>query len=227
MADESTPTSAESAAGSSESSGADAANASLAQDDDKDDWASHASDSLADAIAKKYDASRLSKLVVNEAGRGERLDMHTHSEMKRSVGGDFDDVRVFRGPFAEAITKQHKADAVTIANTGMILMREGPRSNLSSPAGKALLAHELTHVRQAQDGLHVALEGGQGPDAPHEKDAEAVESQVHARSTGRTGGKSGGDGKGKIDRAAVIARVMELVEEHDRIMRDRLFGGLI
>ena len=209
--------------------GAAADGASAAQQllhDDDDDWSKSASESLSDAIARKYDTSRLSKLVVGEAGRGERLDVGTQSEMEKSVGGRFNDVRVFRGPFAEAITRQHRADAVTIANTGMILMRQGPRSNLSSAQGKALLAHELTHVRQAQEGLHFALEGGQSQDAPHEQEAEHVESQVHAAATGNGGDGGGGEKKG-VDRDAVIARVMELVEEHERVWMDRIGGSLI
>ena len=101
--------------------------------------------------------------------------------MEKRLGGRFGDVRVFRGPFAEAVTKAHRADAVTIANTGMILVREGPRSDPKTALGKALLAHELTHVSQAQRGLHFALEGGESQGAPHEQEAEAVESAVHAR----------------------------------------------
>jgi hypothetical protein len=227
MADEIKPDSdkPESAAGAA-ADGASAAQ-ELAQQDDGD-RAQSMSKSLSDAIAKKYDASRLSKLVVGEAGRGERLDVGTQSEMERTIGGRFHDVRVFRGPFAEAITKQHRADAVTIANTGMILMRQGPRSNLSSSQGKALLAHELTHVRQAQEGLHFALEGGHSQDAPHEKEAEQVESQVHALATGSKGGGGGGESGGKgVDRSLVIARVMELFEEHQRVWRDRIGGSLI
>jgi hypothetical protein len=228
MAEETKPDSdkPESAAGAA-ADGASAAQ-QLAQDDD--DRASSMSKSLSDAIANKYDASRLSKLVVGGAGRGERLDVGTQSEMERTVGGRFHDVRVFRGPFAEAITRQHRADAVTIANTGMILMRQGPRSNLSSAAGKALLAHELTHVRQAQEGLHFALEGGESQDAPHEKEAEHIESQVHAQAIGGKGGGGGegggGGGKG-VDRDQVIARIMELFDEHERVWRDRIGGSLI
>jgi hypothetical protein len=226
MADENTPSTdkPESAAGAA-ADGASAAQAAAFDDDDDRGL----SESLSDAIARKYDASRLSKLVVDEAGRGDRLDLHTQSEMAKSVGGgNFNDVRVFRGPLAEAVTRQHRADAVTIANTGMIMMREGPRSNLSSPQGKALLAHELTHVRQAKEGLHFALEGGAGQDAPHEQEAEHVEAQVHAQANG-AGGDKGGEGGGKkgVDREAVIARVMELFEEHERVMLDRLGAGLL
>ena len=112
--------------------------------------------------------------------------------MERRIGGRFGDVRVFRGPFAEAVTKAHRADAVTIANTGMILVREGPRSDPKTALGKALLAHELTHVSQAQRGLHFALEGGESQGAAHEQEAEAVEQQVHAEETGQARGRRQG-----------------------------------
>jgi hypothetical protein len=180
---------------------------------------------LGQEIAQRWEPSRLSKFVVGGAGSGEKLDLGTQSEMERRLGGRFGDVRVFRGPFAEAVTRQHRADAVTIANTGMILVREGPRSDPKTALGKALLAHELTHVSQAQRGLHFALEGGESQGAPHEQEAEAVESQVHAEETGqaRTGGKGGGGGG--VDRGAVVARVLELVDEWDRTQSERLGRG--
>ena len=180
---------------------------------------------LGQEIAQRWEPSRLSKFVVGGAGSGEKLDLGTQSEMERRLGGRFGDVRVFRGPFVEAVTRQHRADAVTIANTGMILVREGPRSDPKTALGKALLAHELTHVSQAQRGLHFALEGGESQGAPHEQEAEAVESQVHAEETGqaRTGGKGGGGGG--VDRGAVVARVLELVDEWDRTQSERLGRG--
>lgn len=179
---------------------------------------------LSQEIAHRYDAGRLSKIVVGEAGRGEKLDLATQSEMERRLGGRFGDVRVFRGGFAEAVTKAHRADAVTIANTGMILVREGPRSDPKTALGKALLAHELTHVSQAQRGLHFALEGGESQAAPHEKEAEAVESQVHAEESGQAKPAPKAAGHG-VDKGKVIARVLELVEEHERIERERLGRG--
>jgi hypothetical protein len=177
---------------------------------------------LSQEIAQRWEPSRLSKFVVGGAGSGEKLDLATQSEMERRLGGRFGEVRVFRGAFAEAVTKAHRADAVTIANTGMILVREGPRSDPKTALGKALLAHELTHVSQAQRGLHFALEGGESQDAPHEQEAEAVESQVHAEETGqaKAGGPKGGGGG--VDKRAVIARVMELVEDWHRNQSERL-----
>lgn len=177
---------------------------------------------LSQEIAHKYDASRLSKIVVGDAGTGERLDLGTQSEMERRIGGRFSDVRLFRGAFADAVTKAHRADAVTIANTGMILVREGPRSDPKTALGKALLAHELTHVSQAQRGLHFALEGGESQGAAHEQQAEAIESQVHAEATGAAAQPAkGGGGGGKVDRPAVIARVLELIEEETRLQQLR------
>ena len=179
---------------------------------------------LSQEIAQRWDASRLSQLVVGGAGKGERLDLDTQSEMERRLGGRFSDVRVFRGAFAEAVTRAHRADAVTVANTGMILVREGPRSDPKTALGKALLAHELTHVSQAQRGLHFALESGQGQAAAHEQEAEAVEHQVHAAETAQApaAAKKGPAG---VDKAQVVARVLELVAEWARSRGERLGRG--
>jgi hypothetical protein len=183
---------------------------------------------LSQEIAQKYSPERLSNIVVDQAGKGEHLDLGTKMEMERRLGGNFGNVRVFRGPFAESITKQHRADAVTVANTGMILMREGPRSDPKTALGKALLAHELTHVRQAQTGLQFALESGQSQGAPHEQEAEAVESQVHAEASGAGGHPqdekaAGGDDEAK--HMAAMARVFELIEDYNARQRERL--GLV
>jgi hypothetical protein len=204
----------------------------MATDDDKPDDALLTEEeerkkralALSQEIAQRWEPSRLSKFVVGGAGSGEKLDLDTQSQMERRLGGRFSDVRVFRGPFAEAVTKAHRADAVTIANTGMILVREGPRANPKTALGKALLAHELTHVSQAQRGLHFALEGGESQGAAHEQEAEAVESQVHAESTAQAGPAAKGGGGG-VDRAAVIARVVEMVEEAQRNDVERLGRG--
>ena len=177
---------------------------------------------LSQEIAQRWDPSRLTKLVVGGAGSGEKLDLDTQSEMERRLGGRFGDVRVFRGPFAEAVTKAHRADAVTVANTGMILVREGPRSDPRTALGKALLAHELTHVSQAQRGLHFALEGGESQGAPHEQEAEAVEREVHAGETAQAHAAGKGGRGGGVDRAAVVARVVELVEDWQRTQAERL-----
>ncbi len=177
---------------------------------------------LSDEIARRWEPSRLSKLVVAGAGAGEKLDAQTQSQMERRLGGRFGDVRIFRGPFAEAVTRAHRADAVTVANTGMILVREGPRADPKTALGKALLAHELTHVSQAQRGLHFALEGGEGQGAAHEREAEAVEQKVHAEETAQASSAKAAPAAATIDKQQVVARVLELVEEHGRLRTERL-----
>jgi Domain of unknown function (DUF4157) len=180
---------------------------------------------LSQDIANRYSPEKLSKIVVDQAGRGEHLDLATQSEMEGKIGGKFGGVRVFRGPFAESITKQHGADAVTVANAGMILVREGPRSDPKTALGKALIAHELTHVKQAQRGLHFALEGGQSSNAPHEAEAEHVEASVHAEASGaqKGGGKGGKKGEDPEEKKKkVMARVVELIDEWNRLHRERL-----
>lgn len=178
---------------------------------------------LDEEIARKYDADRLSRVVVRGAGRGERLDLATRSDMERlHPGHDFGNVRVFRGALAEEVTARHKADAVTVANTGMILMRESPRSAPGTTAGRALLAHEITHVAQAQRGMHFALaqEGGEGE---HEREAEHVEAAV-AHGDGGAGAGDTVEQEHARNRR-VIERVIELIVEDRRIGRDRTGDG--
>jgi hypothetical protein len=183
---------------------------------------------LTSQVADRYDPDHLSKISVEQAGRSERLDLTTQSEMERRIGGKFGDVRIIRGAVAEAVTKQHRADAVTIGRSNMILVREGPRSDPNTALGKALIAHELTHVHQSQRGMHfdhtLASEGN--PNDHLEQGAEAVENQVHAEETGAAPGQSQrGPGKKKEDPEAkkqrVLERVRALAEEHERIRRDR------
>lgn len=187
---------------------------------------------LSDDIARRYDPTKLASLVVDQAGRGEQLEYGLRSQMERRLGGSFEHVRIVRGQFAEDVTRAHRADAITVANTGMILVREGPRSDPNTALGKALMAHELTHVTQAQRGLHFALEGGESGEGAHEAEAEKVEGAVAAEEGG--GGGGGGDaggGGGKAEAAGgggadigplIIARVFELIAERQRLMRQRL-----
>jgi len=179
--------------------------------------------SLSDEIARKYTRETLSRFVVEGAGTGEKLDAHMKSEMERRLGGDFGSVRIFRGPFAEAVTRHHKADAVTIANTGMILVREGPRANVQTAQGKALLAHELTHVKQAQQGLHFSKDGGDH-NAPLEREAHAAESRTYAEETGGAGGgAAGGPSAAELEKK-IIERTIELIERQCEV--DHMRSGV-
>ena len=171
--------------------------------------------SLDEEIVRKYDRERLTRLVQAGAGRGEFLDLGTRGEMERRLPGhDFSQVRIFRGNLAEEVTARYSADAITIANTGMVLVRESSRSAPGTTSGKALLAHELTHVAQAQRGMQFAREGG--AEGEHETEARAVESET-ARA-----GDSAAQGANRIeDERRREMRNRQIVERVQELLRER------
>lgn len=137
-------------------------------------------DQLTDELARKYDPERMLRMVSRRAGKGERLDHSIREKYEKRFGVDLGHVRVYTGEFAEEFNRQRNAHAVTIGSTGMILMGGSPDKAMASVAGQALLAHELTHVAQAQKGLHrkASSSGGMPFAEEHEAEAEAVEHSV-------------------------------------------------
>ena len=132
---------------------------------------------LSEEVARKYDPERLHQLVSRKAGRGEALDASIRARYEKRFGVDLGHVRVVTGEFAEEFNRKRDAYAVTVGGTGMILMGNSPEKAAGSRAGEALLAHELTHVAQAQRGLH---NRGRAADFTHadEIEAHAVEHEV-------------------------------------------------
>jgi len=134
---------------------------------------------LNDELARKYDPERLLRMLSKRAGKGERLDYSIRQKYEKRFGVDLGHVRIYTGEFAEEFNRQHGAYAVTIGSTGMILMGGSPEKSMGSAAGQALLAHELTHVAQAERGLHrKSFDGGMPFTSEHEAEAEAVEHSV-------------------------------------------------
>lgn len=169
---------------------------------------------LAAEVAQRYDPERLGRLSASAAGRAEKLDDDTRRRMEARLGSNFSDVRVVRGAFADRVTQRHNADAVTVGSTGVILMRDAPRTNLRSPEGRALLAHELTHVKQAKQGMHFALEQGSSG-AEHEQAAERVEASVLNEERGHPGAPGEGEEESPDQfRRNVVQRVLsDMVNE--------------
>jgi hypothetical protein len=137
-------------------------------------------DQLTDELARKYDPERLLAMLSRRAGKGERLDHSIRNKYEKRFGVDLGHVRVYTGEFAEEFNRKRSAYAVTIGSTGMILMGGSPEKSPGSASGQALLAHELTHVAQAQQGLHrkASSSGGMPFTEEHEAEAEAVEQSV-------------------------------------------------
>ena len=150
----------------------------------------HLSDELARDIAKRWDPERLLTLIAARAGKGEQLDASLRARYEQKLGVDLGHVRIYSGEFAQEFNKSRNADAVTIGGTGMILMGGSAERSMATTSGESLLAHELTHVAQAERGMYRA---GRGADMvlasdEHEAEAEAVEQSVESEAKGGSGG---------------------------------------
>ncbi|HKE17922.1 MAG TPA: DUF4157 domain-containing protein [Kofleriaceae bacterium] len=175
---------------------------------------------LSEEIARRWDPSRLLRMVGRGAGRGEPLDAGTRARFERRLGVDLGGVRVYTGEFAEKVTTQHSAEAVTVGGTGMIFMSGTPDRSPATSAGRALLAHELTHVAQSSRGIYRSAPDERPPLATeeHEAEAEAVEAEEASLAGG-----GGDDGKVDLGKAqeelieVVTGRVLHLLYDDDRV----------
>jgi hypothetical protein len=97
--------------------------------------------------------------VPRASGPGQLLDPGVRSEMEGALGTDLSAVRVHTGPSADLLTRSIGAAALTTGND--LFFRSGEYAP-TRREGRALLAHELTHVVQQQPtdagpvGEHVA-----------------------------------------------------------------------
>ncbi len=150
----------------------------MADEQDKDPDALDINDEL----AKKYDPERLLKIIGKRAGKGEALDASLRHKYEKKLGVDLGHVRVYTGEFAEEFNRRRESYAVTIANTGMVVMGNSPDKSMASASGQALLAHELTHVAQQSRGAGGGLHRKSLTDMPftHEHELEAEEHELAA-----------------------------------------------
>lgn len=174
---------------------------------------------LSHEIAKRWDPDRLTKAIQKRGGGGQALDHTTRARFEKRLGVDLGDVRVYGGEFAEQVTKHHKAEAVTIGGTGMILMGGTADRSPVTASGQALLGHELTHVAQSARGMFRSAPGEAAPLATeaHEAEAEAVEAEILAGS--KPGGKRGESPEQKAAEMMekITARVAELLYDEERV----------
>ena len=172
---------------------------------------------LTDELAKKYDPERLLKLFAKRAGRGESLDQSIRSKYEKRFGVDLGHVRIVTGEFAEEFNRQREAYAVTIGSTGLVLMGGSPDKAMGTRAGEALLAHELTHVAQAQRGLHRRAQNAEMQiTEEHEVEAHAVEHEVEHE--GGQGASRSAAEHGKAQLAAEEAEKEKLQKIKTRVI---------
>lgn len=175
---------------------------------------------LSDEIARRWDPRRLVRQVVKDGGRGEPLDVTTRGHFERKLGVDLGDVRLYSGSFAEQVTRQHQAEAVTVGGTGMIFMSGTPERSSATSAGRALLAHELTHVAQASRGLYRSAPGQSAPlaTAEHEAEAEQAEAEeLNSSPPSPAGEELNMEEFHELILSKVSSRVMEMMYEDERV----------
>lgn len=130
--------------------------------------------------------------IRRRAGRGQALPRRTAQELGDSLGTDLSRVRVHADGEADTIARSVQAKAFTLGTD--LYFSKGTYSP-DSRQGRELLAHELTHVRQHQQG---GTGGGGGlqvgrVDDPAEREAERVARQVvEGRTVSPGSGAAGG-----------------------------------
>jgi hypothetical protein len=134
---------------------------------------------------------------------GEPLERELRERYERRLGVDLGHVRLYTGEAAAALARSRSADALAIGATGVIVLGGAVDRVRSTPAGEALLAHELVHVAQAA--RHMPL----GED--REREACQVEEEVLT-------GPAAAPSQDPDLIAAVRARVLELVAEAERTL---------
>jgi hypothetical protein len=181
---------------------------------------------LTDELARKYDPERLLKLIAQRAGKGQALDHSVRARYEKRFGVDLSHVRVYSNEFAQEFNRKRNAYAVTVGATGIILMGGSPEKSMASAEGRALLAHELTHVaqqaRRPGGGLHrKASFGGALPfAAEHEVEAEAHERAVLQEERGATGAAaSSSAAKKQLSKQRAEQNFKETLEQ----IKDRVF----
>jgi hypothetical protein len=94
------------------------------------------STAVSDSVSNRIAATR---------GNGSTLDSTTKSFMESRFGADFSGIHIHTGQFASQLSSDLNAQAFTVGSD--IYFNSGKFAP-ESPAGKKLLAHELTHVIQ-------------------------------------------------------------------------------
>ncbi len=136
--------------------------------------------SSADAIADPLGGSAIPGDVVSalrrRAGRGAALPEQLADQIGTELGGDVSAARVHTDAEADTLARSVSAVAFTY---GTDIYFSSGSFNPGNPAGQHLLAHELSHVVQAQHGTSPSAHGTIGAaDDPAEHAADASATRV-------------------------------------------------
>ena len=152
-------------------------------------------------IARRW--ARASSCASSDAAPARRVARRHHPRRKyeQQLGVDLG-ARPGLSPASSprSSTSSANAYAVTVGGTGMILMGGSPDRSMASSAGRALLAHELTHVAQARRACTAPVAATSRPPrmATEEHEAEA-EDRSRPRSVGDRRSRRGRRGRASAD----------------------------
>jgi len=201
------------------------------KDDGKDEETGSPDEKLHKLLESRWDPSKISSLVRSQEGtRGQKLDLSHRSRFERRLGVDLGDVRIFSGELAEEITRAHNAEALTVGDTGMVIMGGSSKYAPGSAMGTSLLAHELTHVAQARPSAisRKGVEADLAEEDESEEEAEEHEVEVLLEEQGLIPPQPHAAEEGQKDeerKAALLQKVLELYEDDMRIAQMRLGMG--
>lgn len=111
----------------------------------------------ATAVQRKSEAGantaspKVAATIEGKSGKGNKLPQATLQEMNASFGKDFSNVNIHKD--AEAANLNHELQAQAFTHGRDIYFNEG-KFDPATTEGKFLLAHELTHVVQQNEGIY-------------------------------------------------------------------------
>ncbi|MBL6976195.1 MAG: DUF4157 domain-containing protein [Deltaproteobacteria bacterium] len=190
-------------------------------------------DDLEESIRKRSARAGVA-ILADDAPK--RLDPSLRSEMESVTGADLSDVRIHTGERAGRMADSLGARAFA-AGTSDVFFAQGEYAPATA-GGKALLAHELTHVAEGHGGLatrhrhpereeleirarrseEMVLAEEQAPPQPAETEMlEPVEVEAPPRTD-----EAQGDPRGfPVDKADLEDRIVDVIERETRRERDR------
>lgn len=129
-------------------------------------------------VARAAAKDEKSAAVEAVKGGGSPLPDAVRTSMEEKFGTDFSAVRIHTGPSAAAANQELGAKAYTL---GSDIAFDAGSYDPDSGEGKRLLAHELTHVVQQQQGRVEGTEAPGGIAVSHPEDTDEKEAEETAQ----------------------------------------------
>ncbi len=176
-------------------------------------------------LAERWEA--LAEELRRRLGPGTPLDLAARAGYEERLGRQLVDARVHRGPLAGRLAQALGAEALSV---GGHVLGGGQGLDPATPAGGALLGHELVHAAVATGSpalrqtsaravqREVASEGAAAEQAHEEAQAHAVEVAIRREAGGEKPGRE------PVEVEALAERVYQRIVELLLLERERAAG---